>query len=214
MKLTALFMTFTFGLLSADGPQPDRWHNLVLSQTSSAEAIKELGASVADKDDRLFLRPINKWFESGLNHKALRKISFKDVEGFSEVDLYFREDKLAVIQLTLAKGIEPTALPNVYGLKFEPYIDGIFEAMNPSNFERNQGKVYPKTYPSEYALVAVSEKSVVSAHVTNNGFGAALRQSNGIRDTAGAGFPGKVKLIQLISRDLDIKGGASADLLK
>ena len=211
--LIALLLSAPLFLSCADGPpQPDRWRGLILDSTSPAEAASTLGSVTSDKLDRLFLGPLRKWFTPGLNGKTLRKQSFKAVDGFEQVDLYYRNEKLVVIQLMVAKPVAPTALKNIYGLEFEPCIDGIMEGFRPQDFERHAGRTYPKTFPSAYSLVAVSEHSIVSAGVSNSSLGSVMLQSMGARDTAGGGFPGKVKSVQLISRTLENRSGE--DLLK
>jgi hypothetical protein len=195
-----------------EGPRPDRWRGLVLDQSTPTDARNILGDPASDRPDRLFIYHVNKWFQPGLNKKNLRKIAFKGVEGFDKVDLYFREDKLVVIQLDPYQKIAPTALSNIYGTQFNPFVSGFEEAMSPQQFERNQGKVYPKTFPDSYSLVGLSSSSVIAAIVENSGFGSILKQGLGVRDTAGAGFPGTVRQIQLISRTLENRQGA--DLLK
>jgi len=216
MKPAHLFVISIAVLLSvpsfaADGPRPDAWHNLTLNITTPSQASQELGTPVSDKPDRLFIHRISRWFESGLNHKNLRKQVFKAVEGFSDVALYYKEDKLVVIQLSLSKGIEPTALKNIYGIEFQLFTGGM-EAAIPAGYTLDGNKVQAKNYPSEYSLVAIAERSVISASVNNSGFGTILRQSAGVPDVYGSGFPGKVKMVQLISRTLESRAGG--ELLK
>jgi hypothetical protein len=209
-------MFFVTGLFyqHADGQtvQSDRWRGLVLDQSTPTDAKSILGTPSSDKPDRLFIQHINKWFRSDLRKKTLEKMAFKRVQGFDKVDLYFLEGKLVVIQLDPSEKIAPTALPRIYGVEFTPFISGIDESFSPRQFERNQGKVYPKTYPDSFSLVAVTPSSVVSAFVENIGLGSMMKQTMGITDTAGGGFPGKVGQIQLVSRTLENREGA--DLLK
>ena len=127
------------------------------------------------------------------------------------MDLYFLKDKLVVIQLDPHAKIAPTALPKAYGVEFNPIVSGIDEAMSPQLFERNQGKVYPKTYPTSYSLVGAAPKSIINALI-DNAVGSAMKSVFGVRDTAGGGFPGTVHNIQLLSRTLENRQGA--DLLK
>ncbi len=217
LTLSALLLFFAASDSSSqsaiqEAPRSDRWRGLVLDQSTPADAKRVLGDAASDKPDRLFISHVNKWFQPGLNKKSLRKIAFGRVEGFDKVDLYFREGKLVVIQLDPHEKIAPTALPRIYGIEFAPFVSGLDEAFNPRQFERNQGKVYPKTFPDFYSLVAVSPASVVAAYVANTGFGSMMKQGLGVTDTAGGGFPGTVHHIQLISRTLENRQGA--DLLK
>ena len=94
-----------------------------------------------------------------------------------------------------------------------PQIIGSLDIVrSPRDYERNQGKVYPKTYPTVYHMVAVSEHSFVTAMVGNvPSFLGALARSSGIPDKLGS-FSGKVDFIALFSRTLENREGA--DVLK
>ncbi len=170
------------------------------------------GEPESDKPDRLFIYRVDKWFQPGLNKKVLQKQSFRKIESSDRVDLYYKADKLVVIQIDFAKQPPPTALQDIYGLEFVPYVGGLDEGWLPNDYERHKGRVYPKTYPDSYVLVAVAPSSVVPALIDNVGFGSMLKQSMGVRDVAGGGFPGKVRMIQLLSRTLESRSGE--DLLK
>jgi hypothetical protein len=184
---------------------------LVLDQSSEDQAIQVLGKPAADKLDGVAVRPIQRWFRPDLGKKIFRDLSFAEVQGFSHVDLFFLDGKLAVIQLQVKADVRPTALKNIYGLEFQPMMSGFEESMGV--VERNQGKAYPKSFPMQYHVVAVASTAVVNAAVINSGAGYALRQTLGSGiDTAGGGFPGKVETIQLISRRLENRTGE--DLLK
>jgi hypothetical protein len=114
--------------------------------------------------------------------------------------------------LDVKKGISPAGLSNIYGVQFQPMINAVDIAFRPQDFERNQGKVYPKTFPTVYHMVAVSEHSFVAAMISNvPSFGGALARSMGIPDQPGT-LPGRVEFIQLVSRTLENKDGA--DVLK
>jgi hypothetical protein len=213
MTIILIVFAALLGLMAdpaSESPRPDRWRNLILDQSTPEEAQHSLGNPKADKPDRLFMQPIDKWFIPGLNHKVLRKLTFRGVAGFKEVGLYFRDGKLVVIQLHPADRIAATALSKIYGLEFRPIIHGLLERAWET--ERHEGRVYPKQYPTEYALVAVGEHGVIKALISNSGFGEIMKHSMGGRDTADGSFPGKVSVIQLISRTLEDKTGA--DLLR
>jgi hypothetical protein len=197
--------------LSQEGAKPDQWRGLRLDESSVDQAIQALGKPVSDKQDGAAIRPIQRWFRPDLGKKIFRDLTFKEVEGFGRVDLYFLDEKLAMIQLQVKSGVLPTALQNIYGLEFQPMMSGFEESMGV--VERHQGKAYPKSFPSFYNVVAVGPTAVVNAYVRNDGIGAVLSKSFGSGiDTAAGGFPGKVGAIQLISRRLENRAGT--DLLK
>jgi hypothetical protein len=56
-------------------------------------------------------------------------------------------------------------------------VNEIDEALSPRDYERNQGKVYPKSYPTVYYVVAVSDRSFMSGMVDNSGFGSVFKKS-------------------------------------
>lgn len=207
MLLCAALLVLPPVTTAQERPQPHRWRGLVLDEASPGDAIRILGKPVSDKPDRLFVQNIDRWFVKGLNKKTLRKMQFKGVEGFDKADLYFVDDKLAVIQLDFKKEIAPNALANIYGLEFRPYVSGFDESASPRDYEQHAGRVYPKSYPIFYNMVAVSERAILSADVHNSGVGSVLRKSAGIKDGEG-GLPGKVSKIQLISRRLENREGA------
>ena len=81
-------------------------------------------------------------------------------------------------------------------------------AFRPRDFEQNQGRTYPKTYPVVYSMVAVSNRSFIAARVRNvPSFAGAFARSAGIPDQPGS-LPGKVEHITLISRTLENRDGA------
>ncbi|MFN2493642.1 MAG: hypothetical protein ABR501_12255 [Pyrinomonadaceae bacterium] len=96
-------------------------------------------------------------------------------------------------------------LPNLYSVEFVPKIGGMDTAFNPRDYERHQGRVYPKNYPVTYYLIALTPTSYLSAMIEDGGIGNTLFGSS--RGQAGAGdlggFPGNASIIQLISRTLE-----------
>jgi hypothetical protein len=198
MKLVSIAILACSCLLGAsqteDGPKPDRWRGLILDESTAENALKTLGKPSKDKT-------VTKQFVS-------RIVTFKNLEGISEAQLIFEKDRLVVISLKPSRKIEAKAIPNIYGLEFEPRISGLEEAVNPGDYERHKGRVYPKTYPAVYELISVTPRSRGTCLIANNSFGSILKQSAGIRDEAE--FPGHAVLIQLVSRTLDNRRGADA----
>lgn len=211
--IAVFFLVISAGVIAGqeDRPQPDRWRGLVLDQATPEDAIRVLGQPESDKPDRLFIEGIGRWFRPGLNKKALRKLRFKKPAGLDSADLYFEGGKLAVIQLDFEKEITPTALANSYGLEFRPIISGFQEAGSPAHYERHKGQVYPKRFPDHYVIVATVPASILAANVGNMG-GALKAMIVTGADTAGGGFPGRVRSLQLISRRLENREGT--DVLK
>lgn len=150
----------------AGGPQPDRWRGLVLGESTPADAIRILGKPDKDKIDQLMVYDLHRWVTEKQNKKLFRNMEFGlgEKAGKQRALLSFLKDKLVMITLDLrSETIEPNGLSNIYGVRFEPMVESLELAAFEKDYERNQGKVYPQTYPSDYALVAVSDSSFISA---------------------------------------------------
>jgi hypothetical protein len=217
--MKTLFLIFTLAFISCpasaqeqDRPLPDRWRGLILNQSTPEDAIRVLGQPTSDKLNRLTVYRIQGWLTKATKEKIFRTLEFKKPEGIDKAWLAFSEGKLVAITLDVKKGIAPAGLSNIYGVEFQPMVSSVDIGFNPGHYERNQGRVYPKTYPTVYSMVAVSENSFVDAMVSNvPSFGGALAQSAGIPDQPGT-FPGKVEFVSLVSRKLENRDGA--DVLK
>jgi hypothetical protein len=186
------------------GASPDRWHGLFLEETTPEQAIQALGKKPAsDQPNRLLIRRVDKWFAAGLRGKTLRRLAFREIQGFSHVDLYFHADKLVAIQLAPKEKMAPTILPDIYGISFKPVQSGA-------------EKMFSGRAPVGYGLVAVSDRTVILAEVYESAFGSVMRRSTGVRDPDTGYYPGKVGSIQLISRTLEDRSALKhgADLLK
>lgn len=193
-------------------PQPDRWRGLVLNESTPRDAISTLGQPEKDSLNRIYADPINNWLTKKHKDKIFRTLEFKNPEGIDKALLYFHDEKLVAIMLDVKKGISPEGLANIYGVEFQPVVKAAEIAAFPRDYERREGKVYPKTYPTVYHMVATSERSFVSAMISNvPSLGGAFARSAGIPDKPGS-FPGRVDFVTLISRSLENRDGA--DMLK
>ncbi len=185
----------------SDLAQPDRWRGLVIDKATPDDAIKLLGKPKKDKIDSLQVFGIRDWLSKQIKEKKFRLLGYEKPEGLDFVWLGFVDDKLVFIKLD-PKNLSPNALARAYGIDFAPNFDGIDVAFNPENFERNQGKVYPKNYPVTYDLIAVSEKTFLCAGVGNSSFGSVFKEAMGVPDST-ISFPGKLMYLQIVSRKLE-----------
>lgn len=192
IALVALFSVFSIGA------EPDKWRGMVLDVSTPSDAIKKFGEPKSNKQDRIRVWQINKWISKIQKEKEFRILEYKDIEGFDKARLAFLDSKLVLIDLDFKEKIDPNALQNAYGVDFQPMVSGIDQAMNPDHFEHSQGRVYPKIYPSVYYVVGVSDVSFLCAMVGNASWGSTMRGMFDVPDANG--FPGKVELIQIISR--------------
>jgi len=215
MKRTLITLCLVLSILSvsvyaqSDNAQPDRWRGLILDQSTPDDAIRVLGKPASDRLGPVAVFKIQSWLTKRTKQKIFRTLEFKKPEGIDKAWLFFLDGKLVAINLDMKKGISPAGLSNIYGIEFQPMVGAADVGFRPRDYERNQGRVYPKTYPTVYSMVAVSEKSFVDAMIANvPSFGGALTRSMGIPDQPGT-FPGKVEFVTLVSRTLENRDGVN-----
>jgi hypothetical protein len=199
--------SFIFGQNKA---MPDRWREMVLDESTTEQALAKFPNPKADKKDQIF-RPLkyNEWFNVK-NNKNFRLLHYENIEGFKDVKLFFLDNKLVVIQLEPEK-LAASLLPQTYGTDFEVLVSGFDKAVSSKDFEREKGKTYPKRFPTVYEVMHKADKSYIFAGIGNSSFGSILSKSVGLEDDPNS-MPGKVLMIQLISRSLENK--AATNLLK
>jgi hypothetical protein len=153
---------------------------------------------------------VQRWVSKKQKEKIFRNLEFKLGESVQKATLSFLDNKLVMITLDLKSGtVSPNGLSNFYGIPFQPLIGAMDLALFSKDYERNQGRVYPKTYPTVYSLAAVADKSFVSAMISNvPSMLGALAKSAGVPDEPNS-FPGKVEYVQIISRTLENRDGAN-----
>jgi hypothetical protein len=192
-----------------DRPMPDRWRGLIIDQSTPEDAIKVLGQPASDKTDSFRPYPFDKRIST--KGRTFRHLKFKDVKGLDSALLVFTDSKLVCISLDLKEHIAASAIPNNYGIEFEPKIGAGSSSSDPRNYERHEGKLYPKNYPAGYYLVGETPQVWIGAAINNSSFGSMMLGSS--RGSTGAGaFPGKAMSIIILSRSLANKEGA--DVLK
>lgn len=192
-----------------DKPMPDRWRGLIIDKSTPEDAFKILGQPASDKTDNFRPYPFDKRIST--KGKTFRHLKFKEVKGLDSALLVFTNNKLVGISLDLKEHIAASAIPNNYGIEFEPKIGSLSASSNPQDYERHEGKLYPKNYPAGYYLVAETSEVWIGAAINNGSLGSALLGSS--RGSTGAGaFPGKAMSVIIVSRSLANSEGA--DVLK
>ncbi|MEJ2082074.1 MAG: hypothetical protein P8Y94_07840 [Acidobacteriota bacterium] len=185
------------------GQHPNTWHELTLGASSPDDAVSILGRPTKDKGDQKLYADIGNWVDKKARY---RKLEFHKLEGMKKVNLYFREKALAAIELELEEKVNPNSLGEAYGVDFIPKIGSLAKAADPSTFERQNGRTFPKRYPLTYNLVAVSDNAFVVAQVQQGVFAEFGKSMAGAEDEE-MSFPGSVWKIQLIARgEQDRKG--------
>lgn len=185
-----------------DKPQPNSWRGLVLDEATPEMVIAKFGQPKRDVMGGYINFLLDKLLIDLKKGKKVRRLTYEKLEGLKYVDLCFYEGKLIDISLYVDKQVDPNTLEKSYGLAFKPMFSGFTKSLLSDQFERNQGKTYAITYPDIYHLLAVSDKSYVSASISNGGFRSQLKQAYGIPDQENQ-YPGKVEVIQLTSKSLE-----------
>lgn len=146
---------------AGNSPRADGFHGLILNQTSSEEAIRMLGQPALDKVDRLDVSRIEKWLDPKHKEKIFRKLTFKNVGDFSQIELSFLENKLMMIELDFKKDLSPLRLKNMFPVEFA--IVGV--RSGPSDLPDRPGKYpvrfMPDYYPFRYNEVGISDKAFI-----------------------------------------------------
>jgi hypothetical protein len=192
-----------------DKPMPDRWHGLVIDQSTPEDAIRALGQPVSDKNESFRPYPFDKRIST--KGKTFRQLKFKEIKGLDSARLVFSDSKLVCISLDLKEKVPASAIQNNYGIEFEPKIGGIETSGNSRDYERREGKLYPKNYPAGYYLVGTTPQVWIGAAIDNSSF-ASLMLGSSRGSTGGGAFPGKAMSVIILSRSLENREGA--DVLK
>ena len=101
-----------------NAPEPDKFGQLVLNQTSPDEAIQYLGKVESDKIDSLNASQLSKWLDQKHKDRLFRKLRFKNIGVMSSVELSFLENKLIMIELEFRKNVKPENLKALFGVDF------------------------------------------------------------------------------------------------
>lgn len=203
-NLTPLFVLIF--AVSAFAQRPDSWRGVVLDITTPEQAIETLGKPSEDKIDSFRVYKIDDWLTKSIRQKKYRRLEFKGLSDMEKVILAFNDNRLVFIELN-PKKLDPDVLEQAYGIKFTATMSKLQGSVTPNN--RITGTNELAVYPTVYYLYSTSPTSFLVATVSNRSFGA-LMGSGSVND--GVGFPGEVKVLQLISRTLENKDGV--DVLK
>lgn len=198
---TALLLTSV-----ATAQQADSWRGLTLDSSSMEDAAGALGAPEKSKRNQKLRTAVSPWLNGDLRFERLE---YRKLDGVKKATLYFLEGKLKAIELELERKVNPNSLESAYGIGFVPKVGGLDLAFKSDNYERNQGKVFPESYPLTYNLVGVAGAAYVVARVEQGSFSHAGKALAGAGDD-GISFPGRVNLVQLVSRSLEDTRGLDA----
>jgi len=200
MKTIIFILIFAFSIFAQNSHS---WKGLVIDEATPEKAIEVLGKADEDKTDSFRVYKIDEWVTKEIREKKYRRLEYKTVEGFEKVILCFKENKLVFIELN-PKKLSPNVLAKSYEVPFKPVFSKFDQSLNRRDFERDNGDLKAKKYPSFYYLVAVAEKTFLLASVSNTSIGSLLGSKSNNDDLD---LPGKVAQFQIISRTLENKEG-------
>ncbi len=199
-----ILFAITSSTLAQEKAKLNSWRGLVLNQTSVNEAKEKLKVSSKESTSESFKAIIgSKWF-GDKKEKKFRKLAFRKFEGFDEVNLYFLDDYLVVIELNLQEDLLASSLIDAYENRFFPLV-GNYIGMSPAELtEANRQIIYPTDgFPLEYYLASASNEAIGLAFASI-GVKQRLKYLGAERIPATT-LPGNVRKIQLVSRKLEIK---------
>lgn len=203
MKIAIVILLLSFAVFAQ---RPDRWRGLVLDLTTPEQAIEILGKPAEDKTDSFRVYKIEEWLTKSIREKKYRRMEFKGVADMGKVILAFNDNRLVFIELN-PKKLEANVLEKGYGTPFTATMSKMQQAVTPNN--RIFGTKEMASYPTVYYLYSNNPASFIVATVSNRSLGSLLGAGS-VND--GIGYPGDIKVLQLISRTLENKDGV--DMLK
>lgn len=186
--LTILFclLLMSAKTMAQSSASPDGFQALVLNETTLDNAMKELGAPDTDKTDDLDVSQIGKWLDPKYKEKIFRKLTYKS-KAFSKIELSFLDDKLVMIDLTFKQGYDAEKISNLFAVRFALLGGPVSLPDNPGQYPR---PFIATSFPPNYSMVAISEKTFLLANCMSGG---------------GGSSPGTVLRIRQISRTLQEK---------
>ena len=187
---------------------------MVINEAKPDDAISKLGKPDEDKVDRLRIFDIdNKLITPEIKKNQYRHLTWKKLDGFKQVRMAFKDERLLYVYLWLdkEKQFAASTLAGLYGVEFQPKTTTIGEIFSgPIGGSPLSGKKHTP-YPDVYSLIGRVETNWVSATIFNGGFKHVMLGDGDTSKETGA-FPGKVGAVQIVSRTLENRTGG--DVLK
>jgi hypothetical protein len=193
--------------VSFSAQQPDRWHGLVLDQSTPEQALKLFGVPKSDKTNPHLYLNNAKWFTKTAV-RDMRILHYENIEGFHDVKLGFDlKSKLVLIHL------EPNKITAQAFLASYPDLDFRYgnEVQSPSDFKRPRvNSDRPYKLDVVYLLVSVTDNAIIFGQA-GNATGSVMSDlfGGGKERQAGRSVPGNVGVIQMVSRTLENRDGSN-----
>jgi len=171
---------------------PDRWHGLVIDESTPERMIEILGTPKSDKPNDHWHLMKNQWFVKDIG-KKLRTLDYKNVEGFKNVRLKFDNNlKLVSIHLEPKQMTANVFIATYSNIEFrdDSEVRTLADLKRPRN---PRPRPDPSYWGTTFELIAATEKTIIIA----GGYG---------------GSSGRITIIEFISRTLEDRVGS--ELLK
>ena len=178
-----------------------QWKNLKLTKSSLAETVSILGKPGKDKIEKPeFDNSTANEDRAAIN---FRKLRYKKIDFYREVELLFLNEKLFGLEFTPEK---KKLLAADLGKNFDSeflFVGGLSKKMVFADYEGQKETTVPKVYPANYYMLSVSRGCAILATIDNNSWKGIWR--DGLNKPTAEMFPGTVKTIQIFSRETKVK---------
>lgn len=204
--------------------QSNKWRDFTLDQTTAEEAIQVLGKPSKERVDKLPVRDVGYWLSEKQKEKVFRVLVWAKNESRQEVTMSFLGEKLVLLRLGNRLNLgndnldlfSPDDLNSIFGEKFTSFDSDKLPPL--PEFQKFPGETREKVVKDAYLMIAVAQKSFITAYVddmreSESGVGifgryrdSAAKERNKERRTENDAqrFPGRVRIIQLVSRKLEL----------
>lgn len=198
MKRLGLVLGFALlGSPPCVAASPDQWKGLVVGEATPDQARDVLGNPKKESVERLYGGRIEPLLSDEIKSKTFARLEYGKIEGFSRVDLSFRDGKLVALVLI------PQGDNKIMARDMSSIYDGVafialIEPQDLYNWNDLRKRVQ-RNYPTTYHIAAMTAKTFLVA-VVMKGFG---ESTTSMITGADEHFPGKVIQIQYFSRSLE-----------
>src|SRR5215213_3071736 len=163
-----LFLLFLLTFLSSISPAQEcfQWKNLKLESSSLKETVSILGKPNKNKIEKAKFG--NSALEDVRGLINFRKLRYKNIDEYREVELLFLNEKLFGIEFTPEK---KKLLASDLGKNFNSeflFADDVSKRLNFADYSGQIVSRIPKVYPANYYMLALRRYCVIIAAVDNS----------------------------------------------
>ena len=180
-------------LFPALAQESKQWRGLILHESTTRDAVAELGKPKRIRENQKFQTVLEEFVDKS---KRYAKLEYRRLEKMKGANLYFLDEKLEIVELTLEQKINPNRLEEIYQTPFS-----LLKTTGALCPETDEGKLYSEILPVAYDLFGKTEHSYIVARVKWGVF-SQIEAGTAGRDS-GDDLCGEVDSIQLISTSLE-----------